>query len=345
LSQDGFKVEFSRGRFALRFLLLSFVVTLIALTFYYGGNPEANYSHAHLVSIIGLVLLFATIALSLLYLARTAIADMTFNKGFLVCWAIIFLTATCLVLIIIFARELQNFDIGLFNTQYFGHGVSYSLIAFTLVLAPGLLWFEKRLYSDRQAQIASESEQYTNLDFRIRPHFLFNSLNSVAGLITQHPGRAETALYNLADVFRAVMSDKRQLVPLKAELDMADKYLYLEKIRLGERLEVSSKIDPNSVGVKVPVFLLQPMLENAVYHGIETRFKGGTISLVIQIKDKKLVIKITNPLPEAGVKRHVGNKVAQQNLRQRIQAIFGSRASLDSYEAETTFNVIARIPL
>jgi len=102
LSQDGFKVEFSRGRFALRFFLLSFVVTLIALTFYYGGNPEANYSHAHLVSIIGLVLLFATIALSLLYLARTAIADMTFNKGFLVCWAIIFLTATCLVLIIIF---------------------------------------------------------------------------------------------------------------------------------------------------------------------------------------------------------------------------------------------------
>ena len=345
MSQDSFKFEFSRGRFPLRFVLLSFAVTFVALVFYYGGNLEANYSHAHLFSVIGLAVVFATIALSSLYLVRTSIAKMTFTKGFVISWTIIFVSAVCLTLGITLARELQNFDIVLFNTQYFGPGVVYSLIALPLVLTPGLLWFEKQLYSDREAQIASESEQYTNLDFRIRPHFLFNSLNSVAGLITQHPARAETALYNLADVFRAVMSDKRQLVPLKAELDMADKYLYLEKIRLGDRLEISSKIDPNSVGVKVPVFLLQPMLENAVYHGIETRFKGGTISLVIQIKDKKLVIKITNPLPEAGVKRHVGNKVAQQNLRQRIHAVFGSRASLDSYEAETTFNVIVRIPL
>ena len=345
MSETGFIVEFNKGRFPQRFLLLSFIVTFIALAFYYGGNPEANYSSTHLFSIAGLIAVFSIITLSLLYLLRTSVANMSFKKGFAVYWIIVFLTATCLALGIAFAKELQNFDIGIVNTQYFGPGVCYSLVALSLVITPGLLWLEKRLYSDRKAQIASESEQYTNLDFRIRPHFLFNSLNSVAGLITQHPGRAETALYNLADVFRAVMSDKRQLVPLKAELDMADKYLYLEKIRLGERLEVSSKIDPNSVGVKVPVFLLQPMLENAVYHGVETRFKGGTISLVIQIKDKKLVIKITNPLPEAGVKRHVGNKVAQHNLRQRIQAIFGSRASLDSYEAETTFNVIARIPL
>ena len=87
------------------------------------------------------------------------------------------------------------------------------------------------------------------------------------------------------------------------------------------------------------------MLENAVYHGIETRFKGGKISLVIQVKDQKLLIKITNPLPEAGVKRRKGNKVAQANLRKRIEAVFGDRASLNSYEAESSFNVIVRIPL
>jgi two-component system sensor histidine kinase AlgZ len=141
------------------------------------------------------------------------------------------------------------------------------------------------------------------------------------------------------------MADKRQLVPLKAELDLAEKYLYLEKIRLGDRLEISSKIDTDTVGIKVPVFLLQPLLENAVYHGIETRFKGGKISLNIAQKNNELVIKITNPLPESGVKRKSGNKVAQQNLRERIRAVFGRRASLESHEAETSFNVVVRLPL
>jgi two-component system sensor histidine kinase AlgZ len=345
LFNSGFDVEFDKGRFPLRFCLTTFAITLIALIFYYGANQGSNYSLSHLVSVLVLISSFCAISLGLLFVLQKSIRKMGLKQGFVFSWFVVVVVTICMSLALIFAKELQNFGISLFNTQYFTPAMGYSLILFSFIFTPGVLWFEKRLYSDRAAQIASESEQYTNLDFRIRPHFLFNSLNSVAGLITQQPSRAETALYNLADVFRAVMSDKRQLVPLKAELDMADKYLYLEKIRLGDRLEVSSKIDPNSLGVKVPVFLLQPMLENAVYHGVETRFKGGKISLVIQVKDNKLLIKITNPLPEAGVKRHVGNRVAQQNLRQRIHAVFGNKASLDSYEAETTFNVIARIPL
>ena len=320
-------------------------LTLIALAFYYGGNWENNYSSTHLFSICAMVALFCFVSLILLFILSESIAKLSINIGFILYWAIIVIVAIAIALSMIFAMELENFGIRLFNTEYFTPKVGGCLIFFTFVSAPKLLWLEKKLYHDRAAMVASEYKQFNNLDFRIRPHFLFNSLNSVAGLITQHPGRAETALYNLADVFRSVMSDKRQLVPLKAELDMADKYLYLEKIRLGERLEVSSKIDQNSLGVKVPVFLLQPMLENAVYHGIETRFKGGIVSLIIQTKDQKLIIKITNPLPEAGVKQKVGNKVAQQNLRQRIHAIFGKRASLDSYEAETTFNVIVNLPL
>lgn len=292
-----------------------------------------------------MVILFCVVSLGVLYGAHNILAKLSFRKGIITCWFLVVLIAILISLAMVFAKALQNFGIGLIDTNYFTPGMGYTLIASAIIFTPILLWLEKKLYSDKISQMAIDSEQYTNLDFRIRPHFLFNSLNSVAGLITQNPARAETALYNLADVFRAVMSDKRQLVPLKAELDMADKYLYLEKIRLGDRLKISSKIDPNSVGVKVPVFLLQPMLENAVYHGIETRFQGGKISLTIKVAGKHLIIKISNPLPEAGVQRRVGNKVAQKNLRQRIDTVFGSRASLDSYEAETTFNVIAKIPL
>jgi sensor histidine kinase YesM len=321
------------------------LITLVALTFHYGSDWESHYSHTHLISITIVVALFSGTSIGLLYLIRDTLANMDSIRAMLLAWFTVTATATVIALGIIFAKELQGFGVGIFSTRYLSPGLGYALILLSAVFTPPLLWLEKRLYSDREAQMASDTEHFTNLDFRIRPHFLFNSLNSVAGLITQHPHRAETALYNLADVFRSVMSDKRQLVPLKAELDMADKYLYLEKIRLGDRLEVSSKIDPNCVSVKVPVFLLQPMLENAVYHGIETRFKGGKISLVIQVKDQKLLIKITNPLPEAGVKRRKGNKVAQANLRKRIEAVFGDRASLNSYEAESSFNVIVRIPL
>ena len=341
----GFQIEFHKGRFPGRFFLLALSVTLVALIFYYGSDWESRYVQSHLVSTAIVVVLFSAASIGLLYLIRKPLGNMAIGRGIILAWFAVIGVATLIALGIIFARELQNFGIGLFSTGYLSPGLGYSLILFAVLFTPLLLWVEKRLYSDRRAQSAYDAEQFTNLDFRIRPHFLFNSLNSVAGLITQHPHRAETALYNLADVIRAVMSDKRQMVPLKAELDMADKYLYLEKIRLGDRLEISSKIDPNCVSVNVPVFLLQPMLENAVYHGIETRFKGGKISLVIQIKDRYLIIKITNPLPEAGVKRRQGNKVAQQNLRKRIDAVFGDKASLDSYEAETSFNVIVRIPL
>ena len=339
----GFHADFDKLRFPLRLTLFTLGVAALALVSYAAGGADIGY--AQLLASVVLVVAFCALGSAILYLLRNPVGELSAVKGLIISWLLLVAVAFLCAFAVIFAHELRSFGINVFNAHVTPPIFGYALIGHAVLVVPFILWLEKKIHSDRIAQMEMESEQFTNLDFRIRPHFLFNSLNSVASLITEHPVRAETALHNLSDVFRAVMSDKRKLVPLKAELDMADKYLYLEKIRLGKRLQVSSKIDPNCVGVKVPVFLLQPMLENAVYHGIETRFKGGKINLVIQIKDKQLEIKITNPLPEAGVKRRVGNKVAQQNLRQRIQAIFGNKASLDSFEAETTFNVIVRLPL
>ena len=342
---SSFQLEFEKLRFPIRFVLIAFSITFVALTTYYGTSWDSRYSLPHLTHTLIVVGVFSLISLGFLRMLKSSVSNFTLFKGMLVCYIAIIFTAVICCAIIILANELYRLNFSPLDTQYLPPELGVIMVGFAMVFSPALMWLEKRIYSDKQAVFDSETQQFTNLDFRIRPHFLFNSLNSVAGLITQNPSRAETALYNLADVFRAVMADKRQLVPLKAELDMADKYLYLEKIRLGERLQVSSKIDPNAAGIKVPVFLLQPMLENAVYHGIETRFKGGKINLSIQLTKTQLIIRIANPLPEAGVKRRVGNKVAQKNLRQRIIAIFGSRASLDSYEAETSFSVIVKLPL
>lgn len=329
----------------MRFCLLAFAVTTVALLYSHGTEWNSTLLAPEVITVFSYVALFCSVSLLLLWGLRKPIETMRESRGIFLGWASVISIASLACVLLVYTSHGQGFNAGILQTDFLTPLLGYSTLLFSVVLTPLLLWFEKRIYSDRAAFIASEIEQFTNLDFRIRPHFLFNSLNSVAGLISKHPSKAETALYNLADVFRAVMSDKRQLVPLKAELDLADKYLYLEKIRLGERLEISSKIDPNSVGIKVPVFLLQPLLENAIYHGIETRFKGGKINLTIRTKNNQMVIKITNPLPDVGIKRKTGNKVAQQNLRQRIIAIFGKGASLDSYEAETSFNVIVKLPL
>jgi two-component system sensor histidine kinase AlgZ len=343
--ESGFQFEFDKGRFPLRCFLFGFILTAIALLFSHGNELRTSLSFSEILTVFSFVAIYISICLLLLWSLRDFIVNMKPGRGIILGWIVVDVAAFVVCVALVYLHDSEGFKFLMLDTQYLTAEVGFSIFLFTVLLTPFLLWVEKKIYSDKAAFLASESEQFSNLGFRIRPHFLFNSLNSVAGLIPRNPTRAETALYNLADVFRAVMADKRQLVPLKAELDLADKYLFLEKIRLGDRLEISSKIDPNAVGVKVPVFLLQPLLENAVYHGIEARFKGGKISLNIQLKKNVLIIKITNPLPDVGVKRKTGNKVAQQNLRLRVIAIFGKGASLDSYEAETSFNVIVRLPL
>jgi len=265
--------------------------------------------------------------------------------GVCLAWLLIVLVAVSIYIFIFLLEGRYGIESNVPVLRYLQSQSSSKLLVFALLLGFPYFWTEKETYTTQALVKSTNSDQFSNLGFRIRPHFLFNTLNSVAHLISLHPARAEKALYNLADVFRVVMADKRDLVPLKAELELAEKYLFLEKTRLGERLQVATKVDPHGLGVMVPVLLLQPLLENAVYHGIETRFKGGTINLSVQVVDKHLIIQITNPLPEGSIKRSSGNKVAQENLRERIYRTFGSRGTFDAYEADERYTVTLRFPL
>ncbi|WP_374683187.1 sensor histidine kinase [Accumulibacter sp.] len=168
------------------------------------------------------------------------------------------------------------------------------------------------------------------LTARIRPHFLFNTLNAVLSLIRADPRRAETALEELAELFRALMRDHRQLVPLADELALCRQYLDLEKLRLAERLHVEWDIAPDlPLDLKVPPLMVQPLLENAVYHGIEPLGDRGCIRIGIGRRADALQLDIVNPCAGGADNQH-GSHMALANIRERLALYYDLEARLEA---------------
>jgi two-component system sensor histidine kinase AlgZ len=167
------------------------------------------------------------------------------------------------------------------------------------------------------------------LQSRIRPHFLFNSLNTIASLTQINPDQAEDAVENLADLFRNSLADASHQVSLEDELTLARRYLDIEKLRLGERLQLRWCIDELPTDALVPRLIIQPLLENAIYHGIEPLAHGGIIGIDGHRYDDDIYISISNPVGSAqGEAQREGNRIAQENIRQRLAAIYGERGRL-----------------
>jgi len=165
------------------------------------------------------------------------------------------------------------------------------------------------------------------LQARIRPHFLFNSINAVMSLVRSEPQRAERALQDLADLFRVLMKENRELVRLEDEVNLCWQYLELENLRLGDRLQIAWHIDKMPKDAMVPPLILQPLLENAVYHGIEPAAEPGEISVNIFHSRDQINLVIKNPYLQEG-SHHAGNKMAMQNIRERLQLHFDAEARL-----------------
>ncbi|HEY5994898.1 MAG TPA: histidine kinase [Gallionellaceae bacterium] len=163
------------------------------------------------------------------------------------------------------------------------------------------------------------------LQARIRPHFLFNCINTVLSTVRADPKRAETALEDMSDLFRMAMAHVDKLVPLKSEVDLARRYLALEQMRLGERLRVNWNTTDLPDEAMVPPLILQPLLENAVYHGIEPLAEGGEIDIQLGLKEGDIVLEISNPRTEPGT-HHVGNRLALENIRERLSLLFDIEA-------------------
>lgn len=163
------------------------------------------------------------------------------------------------------------------------------------------------------------------LQARIRPHFLFNCINTVLSLIRSEPKRAETALEDMSDLFRMAMAHDAALVPLREEIELSRRYLALEQLRLGERLRFTWRQTDLPNDALVPPLILQPLLENAVYHGIEPMTDGGEIEVQLERKGGTIEIAVRNPNEKVAFRRP-GNKLALVNIRERLDLLFDIEA-------------------
>ena len=182
------------------------------------------------------------------------------------------------------------------------------------------------------------------LQARIRPHFLFNSLTAVLSLMRSEPRRAEAALEDLADLFRVLMRDNRDLAPLADEVELCRQYLELEQLRLGERLVIDWNVKSMPGDALVPPLVLQPLLENAVYHGIEPSAAPGVLSINIFLSRDEVHAILRNPYIANGARHVTGNKMALDNIRERLALHFDAEASLESRVSRDVYEVHIRMP-
>ncbi len=220
------------------------------------------------------------------------------------------------------------------------HALPRWLLIVALTTGMLLVYFDLR---GRALSPALAEARLQALQARIRPHFLFNSINAVLSLVRQSPRRAEAALEDLAGLFRALMADNRELTPIAREVELCRQYLDLEQLRLGERLQVEWHIENMAPDALVPPLSLQPLLENAVYHGVEPSEKPGVVSINIYTARDRLHAVLRNPYRATG-DHHAGNKMALANIRERLQLHFDVAAELSTRVGDGTYEVRIAMP-
>ena len=191
---------------------------------------------------------------------------------------------------------------------------------------------------------AQSKAEIQALKARIRPHFLFNSMNTIASLISFMPDKAEKAIEDLADLFRASLQEQN-VHTLEHELDITRSYLDIEKLRLGDRLEIDWNIDNSLIDKEIPALSLQPLAENAIYHGIEPIPDGGKIRISAQREGDHLRLEVGNPSSENGSKHSSGNKMAQDNIKQRLRLAYGNDARFFINATKQDYTVTLEIPV
>lgn len=210
------------------------------------------------------------------------------------------------------------------------------------VAAAAVLLAYFRLRSQALAPATNDARLHA-LQARIRPHFLFNCINTVLSLVRVDQARAETALEDMSDLFRMAMAHDRELVPLREEIELSRRYLALEQLRLGERLRVNWRLEGLPDDALAPPLMLQPLLENAVYHGIEPLAEGGEIDIHLARNGSVILIQIRNPrsTPQGG---HGGNKLALENIRERLNLLFDIEADYAVETGEGYYEVRITLP-
>ncbi len=197
----------------------------------------------------------------------------------------------------------------------------------------------------RRSIVLEAQARISALQALIRPHFLFNSMNTIASLTRTDPRQAEEAVEDLSDLLRANLNTAKNRTSLKQELETAAIYQRIEKLRLGERLRVRWDVQDLPMRALIPSLTIQPLLENAIYHGVELLPDGGEVRVTGKRDGKDLLISMSNPVATGTERSKRGNKMAMRNIRQRFELAYGNRASVEVSDERDRFTVSLRFPL
>ena len=257
----------------------------------------------------------------------------------LVAWALILLTALGVTLLALWLDPHLADPAGPVSLLIRTLGV-------TAIIAAIVLRYLFEQHCQRQRELAESQARFAALQARIRPHFLFNSMNTIANLTRADPARAETVVEDLSELFRASLTDSSALSTLGEELELAEGYLRIEAQRLGERLRVDWDLQDLPLQAPLPRLLLQPLLENAVYHGIEPAMAGGTISVSGRFRRGVVSLAIRNSLPRRADEAapRSGNRIAQANVRDRLASLYGDQAGMVVGRVEDDYQVRLHFP-
>lgn len=273
---------------------------------------------------------------------RTQLLKLTPLFGLLIAYMLM-ITSALLGSAVVFVLD-QRLDLGLTLSPQFGLRFIWRNAALCALLGAALLRYFYVIEQWRARVRAEAKARFEALQARIRPHFLFNSMNTIACLIPTRPQDAERAVENLSDLFRAALGSGSTRSTLGEELDLVRRYLEIEKLRLGERLQVEMDVAALPVDMTLPPLLLQPLVENAVYHGIQQLSAGGTVTIRGQRDSGAVLITIKNPRPASGARAGGRHGMALANARARIEYHFGRRGALDIAAGPEDFTCTVRLP-
>ncbi|WP_312323786.1 sensor histidine kinase [Acinetobacter schindleri] len=259
--------------------------------------------------------------------------------GFLLLQAIVLVTTVSLNILIHFGINFHLYDLtSEIAFKQVGMHLSFGILLGTLCFR--YLYLREQWTRQRHSELNSRIQA---MQARIQPHFLFNSLNSAISLISIDPDKAEHMLLNLSRLFRASFQELK-LVSLQEEIDLCQRYLEIEQIRLGDRLQLEWKLENKDLysQVQIPLLTLQPLLENSIFHGVEKILTKSTISILIEILQNQINIIITNPYSQdhAALKR--GNGIAIENVRQRLKAYYGPTVTFRTYAGKGIFTTVVQ---
>ena len=192
---------------------------------------------------------------------------------------------------------------------------------------------------------AATTARLAELQARIRPHFLFNTLNSAIALVRAEPGKAERLLEDLSDLFRYALTEQEQSVTLADEIALAQRYLAIEQVRFGERIQVEWALDDQADGARLPPLLLQPLVENAVKHGVEPSASGARIRVSTQCRGATVVIKVSNTVAPSAGPSAPGHGLALANVRERLSLLHDVQGRFQFGVKDGVFQVRIEVPL